>query len=149
MGTMSSLCAECGELLPDAGCFCPACGTPVAGGKVTYGKAESLPDRLAAASAYLFVILAVFFLLKEPFKNNRFIRFHAWQSILAAGAFLLISVLLVAMMGHVLVILAAIIYLVGCFIAWLVLMIKSLQGEFFELPGLGQLGERLAGPVHS
>ncbi len=144
MGTMSNLCVECGEALPVVGAYCPACGTPVAEAKLALGKTGGIPDRLAGALAYLFVIPAVFFLLRDPFRRNRFIRFHAWQSILVAGATLAVFTLLFMMMAKVLVIFASIILAVGWFILWLVLIVKALQGELFELPWIGQLAMRQA-----
>jgi uncharacterized membrane protein len=147
MGTMSSLCVECGEALPAVGTYCPACGTPVAEAKPVLGKTGGVPDRLAGALAYVFVIPAVFFLLRDPFRRNRFIRFHAWQSIFVAVAALVVFTLLFTMMGKVLVIFASIIVAVGWLILWLVLMVKALQGELFELPWIGPLAMRQAGPA--
>ncbi len=147
MGTMSTLCAECGEALPEVGSYCPACGTPVAEAKPVLGKTGGVPDRMAGALAYLFVLPAIFFLLRDPFRKNRFIRFHAWQSILVAAGMLVIFALLFTMMGKVLVIFASFIIVVGWFILWLVLMVKALQGELFELPWIGQLAKRQAGPA--
>ena len=146
MGTMTSLCVECGEALPEVGGYCPACGNPVAEPKPVLGNTGGIPDRVAAAVAYLFVLPAIFFLLRNPFRKNRFIRFHAWQSILVAAITLVIFALLFTMMGKVLVIFASFIIAVGWFILWLVLMVKALQGELFELPWIGQLARRQAGP---
>lgn len=142
MGNMTSLCAECGEALPAVGTYCPACGTPVAEPKPALGKTGGIPDRVAGAVAYLFVVPAIFFLLRNPFRKNRFIRFHAWQSILMAAATLAMFALLFTMMGKVLIIFASIIVAIGWFILWLVLMVKALQGELFELPWIGKLAMR-------
>lgn len=142
MGAMSILCVECGEALPEIGAYCPACGTPVPEAKPALGKTGGIPDRLAGALAYLFVIPAIFFLLRDPFRKNRFIRFHSWQSILVATATLVIFALLFMMMAKVLVIFASIIVAVGWFILWLVLIVKALQGDLFELPWIGKLAMR-------
>jgi uncharacterized membrane protein len=147
MGTMSSLCVECGELLPEVGTYCPACGTPVEEPKPALGKTGGIPDQFAGALAYVLVIPAIFFLLRNPFKKNCFIRFHAWQSILLAAVTLLLFSLLFVMMGRVLIIFASIILAVGWFILWLVLIVKALQGEMFELPGVGPLARQMAGPA--
>ncbi|HKS77211.1 MAG TPA: hypothetical protein VJQ82_28640 [Terriglobales bacterium] len=49
---------------------------------------------------------------------------------------------LLSLMGRVLVIFASFIIALGCFILWLVLIVKALQGEMFELPLLGRLADR-------
>jgi uncharacterized membrane protein len=102
---------------------------------------------VAGALAYLLVLPAILFLLVDPFKRNRFIRFHAWQSILVAVATLLVFGILLATTGRVVMIFAAIIVAIGWFILWLVLLVKALQGELFELPWIGPLAQRLAGPA--
>jgi len=101
-----------------------------------------MPDRIAGALAYLTVLPAVFFLLREPFKRNRFIRFHSWQSIMLAVVTVLLFTTVVLAMGRVAMILAGAILAVGWFILWLVLIVKALQGEMFELPLLGKLAEK-------
>jgi uncharacterized membrane protein len=146
METMTSLCAECGASLPGVGTYCPACGTSVGEPKPVLGKTGGIPDQIAGALAYVFVIPAIVFLLRDPFKRNRFIRFHAWQSILVAIATAVVFSALLTMMGKVLVIFASFIVAVGWFILWLVLMVKALQGEMFELPWIGALAKRQAGP---
>jgi uncharacterized membrane protein len=142
METVSSRCAACGEPLPEVGSFCPACGTVKPAAKVQLGTTGGIPDRIAGALAYVLVIPAIFFLLQNPFKRNRFIRFHSWQSILLAATTLIIFSILFTMMGRVLVIFASFIIALGWFILWLVLVVKALQGEMFELPLLGRLAER-------
>ncbi len=137
-------CAACGGPLPEVGTFCPACGTAADRPKPALGRTGGIPDRIAGALAYLFVIPAIVFLLRDPFKRNRFIRFHAWQSILVTVVTLILFSALLPVMGRALVILGSAILAMGCFILWLVLMIKALQGEMFELPLIGRLAERQA-----
>jgi uncharacterized membrane protein len=144
METSPRQCTSCGGPMPEVGTFCPACGTPAGRPRPVLGKTGGIPDRIAGALAYLFVIPAIVFLLREPFKRNRFIRFHAWQSILVTVVTLILFSALLPVMGLALVILVSTILAMGCFILWLVLMIKALQGETFELPLLGRLAERQA-----
>jgi len=145
MGTIQSLCAECGESLPNVGEFCPACGTPFRETKIALGKTGGLPDRVAGALAYVLVLPAIFFLLRSPFNKNRFIRFHAWQSILVAAATVILFSALLTGIGWVLVIAVTLIFAVGWVILWMVLVVKALQGEMFELPGIGAVARRQAG----
>jgi uncharacterized membrane protein len=92
----------------------------------------------------------------EPFKNNRFIRFHALQSIfltiVAVAASLALKLVtlvlsLIPWLGHLLLLLISVIVFLGCVILWLVLLVKALQGELFELPFIGDLALRQASKV--
>ena len=88
------------------------------------GQNRSIPDRVAGALAYLFVIPAILFLLRDPFRKNRFIRFHAWQSILVAAATLVVFAVLFTIMGKVLVIFASFIV-----VGRLVHLVARVDGE--------------------
>lgn len=105
-------------------------------------------DRFLGAIAYLTFLPAVAFLILKQYKRRQFIRFHARQSIFfwilvaaLAGLGLLASTfgfLLVWIVTSILVVLALA-------LTWLVLSIKALQGEWFELPGLGNLAQHFGG----
>ncbi|MBZ5599990.1 MAG: hypothetical protein LAN83_16880 [Acidobacteriia bacterium] len=102
--------------------------------------------------AYVTVIPAVIFLLVEPYKKNRFIRFHSFQCIFLTVAALVVGValrllaatLLLLPEGLFLVVLFAILAVLGCLLLWLLLLLKALQGEFFKLPWIGHLAEKQA-----
>ena len=128
--------------MPTVGSFCPACGSAKPAAKPALGRTGGIPDRVAGALAYVFLLPAIFFLLRPSFNRNRFIRFHAWQSILLAAVTVIVFGVLLSMMGRVLVIFASFIVALGWFILWLVLIVKALQGEMFELPLLGRLADR-------
>ena len=109
-------------------------------------------DNLIAAAAYVTIIPAIFFVLAEPFKRNRFVRFHSFQSIFLAAATIvaaiamriLYSVLaLIPALGYLLAWLASAVVLMGWVILWLVLVVKALQGETFRLPWIGNLAEKM------
>jgi uncharacterized membrane protein len=115
-------------------------------------KQVPFKDRLAAAAAYVTFIPAVVFLLIQPFKRNRFIRFHSLQSILLMIATILIALVvrglysvltLIPVAGYLLAWLATGILLLGWSILWLVLLIKALQGEQFHLPVIGRFAEKI------
>ncbi len=103
----------------------------------TEKTSTGLDANLAAALSYLlgFVSGAVFLLLE---KENRFVRFHALQSVLAFGAITLLWVLLnaVPILGFVL---GVLIIIPGSAVIWLVLMFKAYQGEDFTLPIVGPI----------
>ena len=163
-----AVCPKCGSQISDGVKFCGACGSsvepapnapapapsqPVLQGPAPTGAHGGMAPNIAAMLTYVplcligLVCAVLFGLILEPYKNDRFIRFHAWQSILVAAATLVIFALLFTMMGKVLVIFASVILAVGWFILWLVLMVKALQGELFELPWIGELAKRQAGPA--
>lgn len=120
---------------------------PRASGSIL-GAPVNTNDRLLGAVAYLTFLPAVAFLLLRQYQRRQFIRFHARQSIFfwilvvaAIGIGLLASTfgfLLVWMVTGILVALAL-------FLTWLVLAIKALQGEWFKLPGFGNLAEHFGG----
>ena len=141
MEKIPTLCTACGAPLPNVGSFCPACGNKTRP-RLTLGTTGGIPDQIAGALAYLTVVPAIFFLLREPYKKNPFIRFHSWQSIILAVITVLLFATVLMAMGQVVMILTGAILAVGWFILWLVLIVKALQGEMFELPLLGKLAER-------
>jgi uncharacterized membrane protein len=161
--------------MPDNVSFCPGCGRrmwvpgqdasqsanrPPAARAAVVSMPASTPatsisvrpkDNLIAAVAYITVIPAIFFVLAEPFKRNRFVRFHSFQSIFLAAATIvaaiamriLYSVLaLIPVLGYLLAWLTSAVVLLGWVILWLVLLVKALQGETFRLPWIGNLAER-------
>jgi uncharacterized membrane protein len=108
------------------------------------------PDRILGAAAYFSFIPAIAFLAFEKFKKNRYVRFHSWQSI-----YLWIAVILIGVVLRILITLFSVVprigYLLGwlvvaltglaLFMLWLVLIVKALLGERFQVPLLGVLAE--------
>ncbi len=108
-------------------------------------------DHLIAAVAYVTFIPAIVFLFIASLKRNRFIRFHAFQSIfftvatiaIAIALRILYSILtLIPVAGYLLAWLAWTVAALALGILWLVLMVKALQGQIFRLPVIGSLAEK-------
>jgi uncharacterized membrane protein len=108
-------------------------------------------DNLVAALAYITFIPAVVFVLIEPFKRNRFIRFHSFQSIFLTVATIVIAIALrilysiltlVPVVGYLMAWLAVAVAVLAWGILWLVLLVKALQGQSFRLPVIGSLAEK-------
>jgi uncharacterized membrane protein len=127
----------------------PAVSTSVSPPAAT--KPSQLKDNFIAALAYVTFIPAVVFVLVEPFKRNRFVRFHSFQSIFLAVATILIGIamriiysvlVLIPVLGFLLAWLATAVAVLGWVILWLVLLVKALQGETFRLPVIGSLAEK-------
>jgi len=74
-------------------------------------------------------------------KRDRFVRFHAMQSVVTFLGVLLVHLILagVPVLGLVLFLP----FLIGVFGLWVFLMIKAWQGATYKLPYLGDLAEHL------
>ncbi len=109
-------------------------------------------DTFLAALAYITCIPAIFFVLVGPFKHNRFVRFHSFQSIFLAVATIVAAIAMrilysifvfIPVIGFLLAWLVSAVLLLGWVILWLVLLVKALQGETFKLPWIGNLAENI------
>ncbi|MBA7471452.1 hypothetical protein ES707_06758 [subsurface metagenome] len=92
-------------------------------------------------------VTGLIFILIE--KENKFVRFHAMQSIVTFGAINVVWIILwiftiIPYIGIVFVILNWIIGLLA-FVLWIVLMIKAYQGTKYKLPWAGNLAEKWSG----
>jgi uncharacterized membrane protein len=109
-----------------------------------------LAPTLLAALAYLAWWVTGFAVLAVE-RENRFVRFHAWQSIIGLGALWALGIafyfaaflVLSRSAGGFTAMLwsAALIWLVGL-AAWIVCVWKAWNGERWKLPLLGDLAER-------
>lgn len=104
------------------------------------GKTSTgLQANVAGLLSYLLgIITGIIFYLIE--KDNKFVRFHAMQSIVVFGILFVLSMVLsfIPVIGWALL---PIIWLVSL-ILWIVLMIKAYQGEYFKLPIAGDIAEK-------
>jgi uncharacterized membrane protein len=89
----------------------------------------------------------VFFLIE---KENKFVRFHAMQSIIVFGALFVLQIALGIFAGllaamHLYFLIPALNGLVGLatLILWILLMVKAYQGEKFKLPIAGDMAENI------
>ncbi len=104
------------------------------------GKTSNgLDENLAGLLCYLFgFITGIIFLLIE--KDNRFVRFHALQSIFTFAALFVVSMVInvIPLLG----LLFSILLMPVSLILWIVLMVKAYQGKWFKLPIIGDLVEK-------
>ena len=93
-------CPNCGAAVD--GRFCPKCGAPAPAAGAPPGVGQYAPppaspqglgmeENLAAALCYI-PIIGIIFLLIDPYKQNRTIRFHAWQSIFFSVAWFVVRI---------------------------------------------------------
>jgi uncharacterized membrane protein len=112
-------------------------------------SAGGLDDNVAGALAYVTIIPAIVFLVLEPFNRKRFVRFHAFQCLFFAVAWIALWIVL-AFIGHIpflgwaTVLVWPLISLAG-FVVWLILVLKAYQGQMFKLPVIGDMAEKQAG----
>ena len=96
--------------------------------------AFGLPQNTAGALAYVLGWLTgLVFILVE--KDNRFVRFHAMQSLM------FFAVLTVASFIPVVGWLLSPLFMIVGFIVWLIAIYKAYNGEEFELPLFGKLAK--------
>ena len=111
-----------------------------------FGSHE-INSRFAAFLSYSSLWLTgLLFLLFE--KRNRFVRFHAMQSLLFFGGVNVLYIVLISIMVHEvpflfgLAIFAFVLLNVVAFVAWIVGMVGAIRGKYVKLPFVGDLAER-------
>jgi uncharacterized membrane protein len=103
-------------------------------------------DRAIAALAYFTFVAGTVILLLPAFRKQRFIRFHAWQSVLLWGLFFVLTIaalFLSNVAAAMAFLLFGILASLAMLFLWIVLTVKAWQGERFELPLFGTLAERM------
>jgi uncharacterized membrane protein len=149
-----AFCASCGAQLPADGGNCPACGKAAGqsagggAGATPAATAGGLQDNVAGMLAYVTIIPAIIFLVVAPYNQNKFIRFHSFQSLFFGVAWIAISIVLsiLAAMPFLGFLTLFIWPLVGlaCLIIWVILLMKAYGGQKFKLPVIGDLAEKQA-----
>lgn len=140
------ICSYCDAPMPDVSAFCPVCGRSTASDD--FEKSE-LRERFLSALAYFVLIPAIILLIVPPLSKGRYIRFHAWQSLLfSVGTVILAFVLRLIFLIFTFLPLIPWVLLgvcaLGVFTLWVVLVVKAIQGSGYELPLIGPLAARLA-----
>src|ERR1700744_2465753 len=74
-------CQTCGGAFANGATFCPNCTNTAQ--TIAAPVASDIQPNVAGALAYLAgLITGIIFLVIDPYKSDRFVRFHAFQSIL-------------------------------------------------------------------
>lgn len=108
-----------------------------------------LEENVAGLLAYLlgFITGIVFYVIE---KENKFVRFHAMQSIITFGALFILSIIIIPIIAIVPIIgwiigsLLSILIWIITIVLWIVLMYKAYKGEKFKLPIVGNIAEKYA-----
>lgn len=159
---MPRFCAACGGQMADNATTCPACGKAAAGQSAGGGAAAApaqsgggLPDNITALLCYSPIGLLgwILVLAIEPYKNNKFLRFHAFQSIFLCVGITAVFIALGifgAVLGHIIGPLALIIFPIemilwlGSIVLFVMMMIKAYGMQKTKLPFVGEFAEKFA-----
>jgi uncharacterized membrane protein len=109
-------------------------------GKTSTGMEQNLEGLLCYVLGW---VTGIIFLILE--KDNKYIRFHAIQSIVVFGAFTVLAVIFyfIPVIGWILNLLLGIF----AFILWIVLMVKAYSGQMYKLPVAGDIAEKNSNPM--
>ncbi len=129
------------------------------GGDSPTGKSSiGLDANITAALGYIIGILAIVLFFIE--KENRFVRFHAIQSVIYIVATVVLIIVLsilstiitlvfasidssLAFVGMLFYLLILVVWL-GFFIGLILAAVKAYQGQMFKLPVVGNMAEKIA-----
>lgn len=119
----------------------------------TPAASSGMSNNVAGLLCYVLTwVTGLIFLLIEPYKNDKFVRFHAFQSIFfAVGliavyiAFAILGVILGLIHLGLLMFPLYLILMFGIFATWIFLMYKAYNNETFKLPLIGEFAAKQAG----
>jgi uncharacterized membrane protein len=129
-------------------------GEPVSSPSPTPSPAPAtqpgLSENAAGGLAYITIIPAIIFLIVEPYNRSSYIRFHSWQCIFMAIAWIVVDVA-IAIFGRVMSFMGLLAFALyplvalAMLILWIMVLIKAFNGERFKLPIIGDLAAKQAG----
>ncbi len=153
-----AFCPNCGTAVAADSAICGNCGQstkPGAPAPATQAGAPGLTSNMAGALAYVLgIITGIVFLVLEPYKRDRFVRFHAFQSIFYTVACIVFAIawnifwdILGNISGWLYLVVIPIRMLISLalFLFWLFLMYQAYNNREFKIPFIGQLAAKQAG----
>lgn len=155
---MPRFCPSCGAQMTDTAAPCAACGKEAgqSGGSTPPAPAPGgggLTDNVAGLLVYLIGILAIVFLLIEPYNKNKFIRFHCFQCLFFWAAYIVCFIVLmilsfvlamIPVVGGIIAFLLWMVLWLGAVVVWILLMVKAYQNQMWKLPFIGDMAEKQA-----
>jgi uncharacterized membrane protein len=119
----------------------------------TPAASSGMTNNVAGLLCYLLgFITGIIFLVMDPYKNEKFVRFHAFQSIFYSIFCTVLSWILGAVfigmlfsggLGFAVIILRLV--QLGIFLSFVFLMYKAYNNETFKLPVIGDIAAKQAG----
>jgi len=149
-----SFCPSCGAAYPSSETYCPTCAVRPQG--IASAANTGLHPNAAAALAYLAgIVTGILFLVIDPYKSDRFVRIHAFQSIFFNVAWIalwmawmVVGLVLGAVTKGLFFLLQVpidLLLMIGGFALWAFLMYSAYQGKQTKLPVIGALAAKQAG----
>ena len=156
-------CGSCGAALTQQVGFCGSCGKPIGTTSQPPPATASAPAvvgtglsaNVAGALAYVLgIITGIIFLVLEPYKNDRFVRFHAMQSILFCAACIVFSIawtiawgILFSISGALALVVLPLRLLISLavFAFWIFLMYRAYSGQEYRIPFIGDIAAKQVG----
>ena len=122
----------------------------------TPAASSGMSNNVAGFLCYLVGwITGLIFLLIEPYKNDKTVRFHAFQSIffnvaliaVYIGVFILSMILGLITKGLSVFLMGPLLMIIwlGVLVIWIFLMVKAYNNQIFKLPVIGDLAAKQAG----
>ena len=168
-----AFCATCGSSLTETGALCNSCGVTAtrAAAQAEYSMAGAglvvsapvsstvespvISNNVAALLSYLLAPLAgIVFLMIEPYKGNRWVRFHVFQSIFLfvgwIGLWIAWSVMSAALstlssgLSALIILPIDVVLAIGGMAYWVFLMYEAYSGQRYEVPFVGRLAQQQA-----
>ncbi len=154
-----SFCQNCGALVQEGNALCAICAGHSQTTSASVAMATPAPGgmepNLAGALAYVAgFITGIIFLLIDPFKGDRFVRFHALQSIFFNVAWIglwiawiIVSLILSALTKGLFFFVEMpinLLLMLGGFLLWAFLVYSAYQKKTFKLPMIGALAAKQA-----
>jgi uncharacterized membrane protein len=134
-------CPKCGAENPGDAKFCSKCGAELGNPANPSKTSLGLSANVAGLLCYVgFWVSGIVFLVIE--KKSKFVKFHAWQSIMTFGVLTVAYLILLSipMIGWALGWIIQVLSL----ILWIILMIQAGTGKMWKLPWAGNWAERQA-----
>jgi len=147
-------CTQCGTTVEPAAVFCAKCGARQPGG-ATAARASAGEEWLKSISAstagtlcyvpFAGWVAALIFLATQRFREDRLVRFHAFQGLYLFVVWLLVDIAIGSFFGFAGVVVRRAVtgsLKLSVLCGWIYMLYKTSHGELIRLPFLGELADR-------
>jgi uncharacterized membrane protein len=138
-------CSQCGKQVDARDAFCGQCGARQPLGAVPTEPFQSISPRTASICCYipgLGWVACIIVLAAQRFRNNRTVRFHAFQGLYLFVAWLLDDWVLGPITERIPHVSIHGLVQLALFIMSIFMMVKAAHNEAYSLPLFGELAER-------
>jgi uncharacterized membrane protein len=103
---------------------------------------QGLSDTAAGALAYVTFIPAIIFLVLAPYNTRPFVRFHAFQSLGLAVAWMALGIIgMIPVLGWIVLLVGMLVL----FVVWILCIVKASQGSYMKLPAISDFAAQQSG----